>query len=626
MAVKSLSATKDQAKEFSWFSFGGTRAVEVSQRTHKRKIEKGQKFGLRPARGNKYYLIFPDMVHVDFPIEAKVGQSLMKRSTNLKKVPKLTDSSDGVKAKGVKSAMRQMMKTQYDSPRFQPKNVKSEKESGYDFSSYQWRQVVELKDKVKHSKGQEYLFRFDKIGLRFLKDTRGGILIRPDGLRIMLNTEEYDRIVQAAPVLPIKEWPNGTLSHADVLAFKRNQATKEKLDTQEMREARRLEQLALKNEKAKQARDIRAQNKEKLEQEKIDLEELRRKLKENPIKPAERTEEDILRDHRSSVEGEDDDATFFESEYEEDIDEEELDFEYTPEDDSDFDLDDIFKNRQFSADSIGIEDTFKSLFGEADEVKEGVDPDFDMSGLDEEDEDEEEPKEKAVKRKKGKKDKQEPEESEEEDSSEEEPDDLDDDEDDDGDIDGDDLDEDAPEEEPDDLDDDEDDDGVIDGDDLDEDAPEEDGESSEDEDEESDEDELDEAESDDSEDEDEDAAKASDEEAKLAKKYAAENKKTPSKAGDAEEGDVLNFKSDSQKRDWLLVKVSNHSASANIIVYTVYDLSTSPEEVRQIRINKGRGQSIFDIAIHIKDMKPNLFNLVYDAVEFYDVNKDPIGG
>lgn len=642
MAVNSISATKEEAKAFSWYSFTGTKTEEVMQRTHKRKIAKGQVFGLRPAKGDKFYLIFPDMVHVDFPIETKLGNSLVKRSTKLRKAPKLSDSKDGAKAKGIKSAMRQIMKSQFDSPRFMPKNVKNEKESGYNFSSYQWRQVVAIKVKVNHSKGQEYLHRFDKIGMRFLKESRGGIIIRPDGLRIMVSTEEYDRLVQETPVLPIKEWPNGILTKEDVLSFKRNQITKAKLDSQEMREARRLEQLALKNERAQTARELRQQAKAKLAEERAELEELKRRVKENPVTAAERTEEDKMRDHRLSVQGEDDDAFFEESEFEEDLDDAELDFSYAPEEDSDFDLEDIFSKRQFSSDAVGIEDTFSSLFGDADEVSPEVDPDFDMTGLDEDDDEEEEKpkgKSKIVKRKKEKADVDADEEeaenkdvdSDEEEEAEDDEDDhadLDDDMDDDGDIDGEDLgDEDEEDDTGDDASDDEDeeeDEEAEPEDDADSDTDEAEAEGDED-DSEADTETLDEAENEDDE-EDEDVAKAEQEAAKLAKKYAAANKKTPSKAGDPEEGDVLHFKSDSQRRDWLLVKVSNHSASANIVIYTVYDLRNSPDEVRQIRINKGRGQSLFDVALHVKDMKPQLFNRVYDLVEFFDVNKDPIGG
>lgn len=602
VAVKSLSATKDQAKDFSWFSFNGARAVEVSQRTHKRKIEKGQKFGLRPARGNKYYLIFPDMVHVDFPIEAKLGASLMTKSAKLRKVPELKDSKDTVRVRGIKSTMRTLMKTQFDSPRFSPRGVKSEKENGYDYSNYQWRQVVDQTLVVKHSKGQELLRKYDSIGMRFLKETRGGILIRPDGLRLIISTEEYDRLVKEIPILPIKEWPNGVLTLRTINAYKKSAAQSLKLAGQELQEAKRLERLALKAARERAAKELREAKKREKEAEKEALEELKRKLKEkDAAQDMPRSEDARLEDHRKALQGEDDDTDFFESEFEEDLDDSELEFGYEADEGvEDMDLEDIFRKRQFSADSVGIEDTFKTLFGDADEVEGEADPDFDMSALEEDDDEDEEdhPSPKKVKRKKETK---EADTEASDDLNDEASDDLDDDEDDDGDIDEDDLDEDAPEEE------------------------EEEDDSSEDEDfTEDDEVDVDETEA--GEDEDADVVAAEEESQKTAKDYAKANKNTPSKAGNPEEGDVLNFKSDTRNRDWLIVKVSSHAASANIVVYTVYDLTTSPEEVRQVRINQGRGRSLFDIATHKKDMKPQLFNRVYDMVEMFDVNKDPIGG
>jgi hypothetical protein len=86
---------------------------------------------------------------------------------------------------------------------------------------------------------------------------------------------------------------------------------------------------------------------------------------------------------------------------------------------------------------------------------------------------------------------------------------------------------------------------------------------------------------------------------------------------------VLRFKADAKlNRDWVIVRVSTHSTSDNIVIYTLYDITNSPDEVRQVRVNRARKQNLFDYAEHVKDMAPKLFNRVLDMAEDFPVNKD----
>lgn len=611
--MDSVSATYDDAvNNYAWFTFDGPRGREVTQRSHKRMIKNGDVFGLLALRsGSRYTLIFPDMPHIDFPLDKTTANFLIDRSKKMRKVPDVVKREGRQKAAGVATMERQLARRQFDAPRFAPRKIPVESAHGVDFSNYQWRILEEPNYKIKHSKGLETFLVNDVIGLRFLRDFKGGIIINQDGMYLKVPTEEYDRVVAESKVLPFPDWPVGTLTSDQVRTYRRELRRQKQSKAVERqasaRLAQRADRLALKLEQKelnRTARDAR-----RLEEQR--LADLREKVRNGEIAPpsAKPVEElhpvfkaDIRRGVRRILREE------------RMLDDEELNYneilrdDDTPEQDA---ISDVLTTNPFGADVMGIEDSIAKLFGRDDDIDDSVDDDgaFDLSDIDEPEDDEDEPPAKSKVRKKGTAPvAASPEATEDDDENPDDAEDDEDNQDEDFEEGGDDTDDSGDESD-------------------DEEQPEDEEATDEDEDEADDSDSDAAADVDESDDQDDpDVAAADDEASKTSKDFAAQNDNVVgSKASEPEEGDIVQFSADAKlKRDWVILKVSTHKASDNIVVYTVFDLTNSPDEVRQVRINRGRKQNLFDFCTHIKDMTPKLFNRVFDMAEDFPVNKEPI--
>lgn len=606
--VLSVSASyQDAVSKYAWMKYTGSRGKEVSQRTHKRMIREGDIFGILPLRnGGRYTLIFPDMPHVDFPLDKSTGLFLMERASKLRKVPDVVNRevSGRTKTAGAKTMERQLNRSQFDAARFSPRRVPSESVYGVNFDNYQWRMVASPEYPVKTSKGMTKLYKNDMIGMRFLRQGKGGIIINSEGMFLKVDDAQYDLVVHDTNILPFNDWPKGVLTADDVKAYRRIVRRARRRSAEEEQEAQRLANNAKILEQKQQRKELQKEANRKKRERESELSSLRKKVRSGEIeidKPEVRTVYEDGVDKRGKrirvIEEEVLDDEIEEVEIDADLDEQKLE--------------DILARSPFAGDAFNIEDSIGSLFG-GDDSQDIDEPALDLSDIDEPEDDEEDVPPKKVRAKAGKKAAA-PVEEEEDPDAEEDTDDSDPDADD---ADDGDTDSDADDESVDD--DSSDDEGA--------DAESEDGEDEDSEEDESDDasDAVDETEAD--EDTDSDVAAAEQEAKETAKKIAAANKSTPQhRAEEAEEGDVLKFKADAKlNRDWVIVRVSTHSTSDNIVIYTLYDITNSPDEVRQVRVNRARKQNLFDYAEHVKDMAPKLFNRVLDMTEDFPVNKDPI--
>lgn len=646
--MHSLSATYDDAVgKFAWYTFDGPRGREVTQRSHKRMIKKGDVYGLLATRGGaRYTLIFPDMPHVEFPADRNTADFLMDRSKKMRKPPEIAQRQGRAKAAGVTTIERQLARKSFDNPRFAPRRVPVESVNGINFENYQWRIVPDANYKLRHSKGLQTFSRNELIGLRFLRDSKGGIVINPEGLYLKVPTEDYDMLVANSNVLPYPDWPQGHLSEEDVMEYRRASKIAHRRTAAEEAESRRLaaraERIAVKTE----AKLLRNKEREASRAEEQRLAEMRAKVRSGEMEAPRAkvlNEDDLLPKPvklRSRV------RRILQEEI---LDDEDLEFDEAlveHETEEDEQLANLFGSSPFVADVLNIENSVAKMFGkdDDDELPEDDDGAFDMSDIDEPEDDEEPPaRSKVRKKQKGtapvaaspeatEDDSDDPDES----SDDEEDVDLDDvEEEDDEDVESDESEEDTDEESDDETEDDEDAEDEEDPDaETDDDSDVEDSDADEEEDEEAadgdgddDADTSDAVEETDEDDaEDDDVAAAEDEAAKTAREVAAANASPAgSAASEAEEGDVVRFKADAKlRRDWVVLKISTHNASDNIVVYTVYDITNSPDEVRQVRVNRARKQNLFDYCEHIKDMTPKLFNRVLDMAEDYPVNREPI--
>ncbi|QZE56348.1 hypothetical protein pEaSNUABM23_00150 [Erwinia phage pEa_SNUABM_23] len=612
--ILSVSASyQDAVSKYAWMKYTGSRGKEVSQRTHKRMIRDGDIFGILPLRnGGRYTLIFPDMPHVDFPLDKATGLFLMERASKLRKVPDVVNR-DGKRTKvaGAQTMQRQLNRVQFDAARFSPRKVKSEAVYGVDFDNYQWRMVASSEYPVKTSKGMTKLYKNDMIGVRFLRPGKGGVVINTDGLFLKVDDAQYDLIVHDTNILPFNDWPKGTVDVDTLKNYRKLVRRARRRSQAEEEEAQRLANNAKVLEQKQQRKELQKEARKKAQERAAEMKDLRSKVRSGEIeapKAEVRTVYEDNTDRRGKrmrvIEEEILDDAIEEVEIDLDLDEQKLE--------------DILARSPFSGDVFNIEDSVGSLFG-GDDSADHEEPALDLSDIDEPDDDEEDAPPPKV-RAKGKKPAPQPEE---EDTDGEEEVDPEEEEDPDAEEDTDDSDTGADDAE--DGEDDSEDDGSVDDAESDDGTTDDEGEDGDSEDEDADAaDAVDETSAE--EDTDSDVAAAEKEARETAKKIAAANKSTPQhRAEEAEEGDVLQFRADAKlKRDWVVLKVSTHSASDNIVIYTVYDITNSPDEVRQVRVNRARKQNLFDYAEHVKDMAPKLFNRVLDMTEDFPVNKDPI--
>ncbi|QYW05512.1 hypothetical protein pEaSNUABM25_00156 [Erwinia phage pEa_SNUABM_25] len=646
MVLSESASYEDAVSKYAWMQFTGSRGREVTQRSHKRMIRNGDTFGILPLRnGGRYTLIFPDMPHVDFPLDKTTGLLLIERSSKLRKPPAVVKREAGTTARvaGAKSLERKINRTLFDAPRFMPKSVKSEAVYGVDFANYQWRMVPGTEYPVKTTKGIYKMYRNDMIGVRFLRQGKGGIVINTEGLFLKVDDAQYDLIVHDTNILPLNDWPVGSVDVDTIKQYRRMVRRARHREGREQEEAERLGREASALERKQQRKELAQEARKKARERSAEMRDLRRKVRDGEIEAPTGPQRTIysddpgLNDRRrlpKVIEHENlDDAIEEHLDLEQDLDEQRLE--------------DILQRSPFAGDVFSLEDTVSSMFGGDDSADNEVDSELDLSDIDEPDDDEEEVAPKSKVRKKGGSVKNstkddEPDDSEEanldDDSELEEddpeggdvdPDDETEEDDPDAEEDADDSDSESDDEDGDDSSDDSDDDSDVESDDADDGGDDEEDTSGDDDEEDDDSaddtsDAVDETEAD--EDQDSDVAEAEKEAAETAKKIAATNKSTPdARADEAEEGDVLRFKADAKlQRDWVVLKVSTHNSSDNIVVYTLYDITNSPDEVRQVRVNRARKQNLFDYAEHVKDMAPKLFNRVYDMAEDYEVNKDPI--
>ncbi|UAW53264.1 hypothetical protein pEaSNUABM30_00146 [Erwinia phage pEa_SNUABM_30] len=625
--VLSVSASyQDAVSKYAWMKYTGPRGKEVAQRTHKRMIREGDVFGILPLRnGGRYTLIFPDMPHVDFPLDKATGLFLIERASKLRKVPDVVNrEGKRTKTAGAQTLQRQLMRSQFDAARFSPRKVKSEAVYGIDFDNYQWRMVASPEYPVKTSKGMTKLYKNDMIGVRFLRQGKGGIVINSEGMFLKVDDAQYDLLIHDTNILPMNDWPKGTVDVDTIKAYRRVVRRARRRSQEEQEEATRLANNAKVLEQKQQRKELQKEARKRALERSAEMRDLRNKVKSGEI---EAPKAEVRTVYEDGIDRRGKRVRVVEEEIlDDEIEEVGIDLDLDEQK-----LEDILSRSPFAGDAFNIEDSVGSLFG-GDDSEDHEEPSLDLSDIDEPEEDEEDTPPPKV-RAKGKKaapapadEEEEEEPSEDEDTSEddgEEEEDTDVEEDsDDSDTDDSDEGDDSSAES---VDDDDADDGGADSegedesesDDSDEDASdaEDDADTS---------DAVDETSAD--EDTDSDVAAAEQESKETAKKIAAANKSTPSaRAEEAEEGDVLQFRADAKlKRDWVVLRVSTHSKSDNIVIYTLYDITNSPDEVRQVRVNRARKQNLFDYAEHVKDMAPKLFNRVLDMAEDYPVNKDPI--
>jgi len=550
---------------------------------------------------------------------------------------------------------RKLRATDFDAPRFTLKGVKRESANGVDLSNYQWRIVEPMQLRVRHSKGYETFIRGDIIGMRFLKESRGGYVVNRDGLWVLVKSDEYDSIVDSTKMLALQDWPTGMLTADALSEYKTNKADTVKRTASEKREAQLMEERANRYAEKLAAREAREAKRLADRKRKAELGQLVRdaseRIKVSEMRPMSDAEYREMKAGTQPTFASTVDASVIES----DFDDNEFDFE-----EKDVQPD----NEHVIADNAGLMDTLDIALGLDDDSREvGDDADHDLSNVPEE-KDADTIDDDLSKGRKKVKDPKSPDAKVSKDSSDGEVAESDDEEEDDLDEDSSDADAALEDEDLGDEDEDDEDAGSDDGfDDDEEDEPEEGDEDdldeeddSDDEEDDSDEDlegddgfddeeDLEDDSEDDSEedlegdigDEDLDPSEDADENIGSDEEDPVDNEpedvddsdagdaKTRKSAKEAEEGDIITFHDDVKRaRSWVILDVEPHKANDRILVYTLYDMAGKKEEIRQVRVNTAKGQHILDMCDLVGQVKPKEFSSLQAKTEDYDLNKEAI--
>jgi len=580
----SVAVKYSDLPQYNWYTYKGLRTKKMESGNFDISIPPKAVFGIKPIRGNRAYLIFPDKYYVAYPIAENDLVNLVKRS-HKRKAPRIEDVRAG---RGNKNSSPRAPRRPIENPntrvydpaadRYYPTRNASrpvpESKHGVFFQNYQWRKLNV--PKFKYSKTLDKFFEMEKgqvFGLRFLKESRGGVIAFPDGTSWAIPTDKYDYLVENSPLLPLNKWLKGKVTLDEIKRLKKDKEISKALQEKEAREKIRE---AKREAKRKRLEEIQRKKLEKQEKARKEALRLAGMKDSAPAIYAPVKDMDDIVIEESSKRMQDKEKVVS------DLD------DMAADDDGDFDFDDLddFDNVDLEDDDIIDEDEIVSVDADSDAIGQSLDTEIDgmreeLSQSMEEDEDEED-------------------EADFEDEDEELPDD---------------------EEDPD----------IEEESELEE--PEEETEIEDDPDDEVQEDteEVEEIEEDESEepvdlDDIEQESYEEDEDAELAEEEDdSEPVEDVEETKAYEEGDVIQFKDDTtEQREYLILDIYPLKKNDAITVYKVYDITNDPMEYQTVRISSKTNQSIEKEADFVRKLNPKEFTKYFNNMENYDKSNEPI--
>lgn len=564
-SLESLAARESQLDEFVWYEFRGKRKRTVQHRNHTRDITPGTVYGLRPIRGGDYYLILPDMYHVDFRVKANIADNMVKQSSKKRTKPKMNNLREGRQR-----AQRAGRNIDRGSNRFKPlKRVKATDEKNQvDLSNYQWRKLTDAQ--FKYNKTQKISFNIKKnqeFGCRFINANKGGIIVFDDGTRFRIPTVQFDELMEASRVLTADKWRTHTLSESDLEKIEQDREREKKRELMKQREERKQLRIQRDIKKRQEANKLKEKKRKENEARRQRILDLKERSPKAPVSFTPVIRKDRVDNLADSLQDEDNliDNINKIADTAPDLDLEDLDVSRVAREDTEIDENEIVIA---DADQDAVED---ALDKEIDEVSEERNSsmfadDDDEDDVDFEDDDEADEEEDL-------------EEIEEDDpdlediNAEEEQEEA--------------LDSAEADEEYEDID-----EELDETDEVDEDAE----EGTE--------------ESDDDDGDSEESSPEDDEE---------ETEET------FEEGFVIQFKEDeTEQREFLILDIYPLKNNDRIQVYKVYDIGADDETYQTVRIDTKKKATIEKMATFVRKMNPKEFTKYYNAMEGYEKSNEPI--
>lgn len=563
---ESLSAKFEELDGFTWYKYGGSRSVKVVFRIHERSIKRDTVFGIRPVRYGNFYVVFPDLYHVNFTVSSKEANKLFEHGTKIKRPDIQNKLASGGK-RVVNKVETASEHRAWDAVYFRAARiVRNEDKEGIEYANYQWRRVGDP-DGIQLKKGgriRKYK-KGDIIGMRFIKPTAGGVLIDQQFNRFAVTKDIYDQLLAASSVLPKNKWPEGGFSQADLENSAREQELIEKEKRAEERRMVREREAVLKRERELELREKRRQEDLKRKEEASEIQE-RAKTLEQHIKEVRKTrtvpmsDKEIVKQikKRRTIRAEDlglRDEHLSDDHVELDLDLDNLTLHGEPEE----------AVKEETSKGVSVKEMMNDAIAD---LKSGL-PKLDLSKFADEPEELNEDDSDVE---------YDDEEIEEEEDFEEEPE------------------PDLPEiEEPDPIADADPELEIEDPDDIDKALAELDS---------VDEDDLDEGEA---------------EEEVVKKPKSAEPKRI------FEEGNVVVFHQDrAQKREFVIFEIANLPESDHIFIYKLYDMTNEPDDYRTVRIDKRQKRKIEDMADFVRKLPVRELIAMQSVVEDLPKNKEPI--
>ena len=548
---------------YKWYEYNGPRARTLVSNKKAPRVERGAVFGIKPIRGNKFYLIFPDTYNYAHTIDERDLNYLEERSKKKRRMPPIQDKRSGGRQRAIRINVPKSV--DYMAQRFKPQNkVKQESKNGVDFSNYQWRKLKDTRFKYnKTSKKGFDIPKGTKFGLRFMKQARGGVVVFDDGSFWNIPSDTYDSLVEASTILPRVSWLKGKVTLEEIAQEQQRKVSSAKAKQREQAKA-------LREKQREEKRQAIEKEKERLRKEREEEKRrIREVLEQEPTVPKDyapvdlKNPEEYLRDQ---MEQKTPAARKFNN----------IDLE--EDDDFDIDVDTI--------DDVDLDDEDQDAEVEEDEI---VDPEADTKAVEEMfDEELEEARRKGRSVQIAK----------------------DDDEDDDLDLD------DLDEEDELDIDEEDEDEEDLTYEEANEEAEQEEALDSADydEDDEDYEDDLEEETEEESEDEDDQEESEED-----------SDEQEPEKEEPFEEGDVIQFdKDETEKREFVILDIYPLKKNENITVYKVYDIGADDGNYQTIRFDTRKKATIEQQAKRLRKLNPKEFTEYYNKRDMYDKSNEPI--
>lgn len=561
----SISARDEQLALYDWYVFKGKRKQTVMHRQHVRDITPGMEYGIRQIRGGNYYLILPDMYHVDFVVPARKISSMVKTSTKKRKPPTIESRRTGrVRAKRV-------TKVDTGSARYKPsKRISStEEKTKRDYKNYQWRKLYA--PLFKYNKTRKIGFELtqrDRFGCRFINSNKGGIVVFEDGRIFRLPTKTYDKLMESSKILPVNKWLDHVLDADDlkILESQRQEVKAKEKDKQRKERQALKQQLA--DKKRAEARKLKILRAKEREEKRKRIQDLKERSPKAPASFSPVIRKNAAQNISELSRQEEQDSTLDQ-------------LNELADEAPDLDLEDLDINK--NADTTMDANEVEVADADTEAVEKALDDEIEqatserMSIMDEDEEDEEA-----------------------------------------------DFDEEDTEEDEEDLIDPDDDEDERTLEEVNEDEAQEEALDAAEADEEYED--IDEEigpEAKEPDDEDTDVEESSDTDGGDSEKSDAEEEKETTQT--FEEGDVIQFKKDeTEQREFVILDVYPLKNHDNIMVYKVYDVGADSGEFHTVRTEPKKKNRIEKIATFVRKMPHKEFAKFYNAMESYTRNKDPI--